>query len=45
MPKKKALMDIYLKSLTPDGKPWSGVLPKSLLKAFDYPVEIVERII
>ena len=41
---KKALMDIYLKAITPGGKPWSGVLPKSLLKAFDYPVEIVERI-
>jgi LmbE family N-acetylglucosaminyl deacetylase len=44
MPQKKKLMDIYLKSLTPDIKPWSGVLPTSLLKAFDYPYEIVERI-
>lgn len=42
--RKKELMDIYLKPRTPDGKPWSGILPKALLKAFKYPFEIVERI-
>lgn len=42
---KKELIDIYLKPRTPDGKPWSGILPKPLLKAFKYPFEIVERII
>lgn len=45
MPKKKTLMEVYLKAATPDGKPWSGLLPKALLKAFEYPVEIIERII
>lgn len=45
MAEKKALMDIYLNAVTPDGKPWAGVLPKPLLGAFNYPVEIVERII
>jgi LmbE family N-acetylglucosaminyl deacetylase len=42
--KKRALMDIYLNSLTPDGKSWSGILPKPLLKAFNFPVEVVEKI-
>ena len=42
---KKELTDIYLNSLTPDGKPWSGILPKSLLKAFNYSLEIVERVL
>lgn len=42
--RKKELMDIYLKPRTPDGKPWSGILPKALLKAFNYPFEIVERV-
>jgi hypothetical protein len=42
---KKKLMGIYLNSLTPYGKPWSGVLPPPLLKAFEFPYEIVERII
>jgi LmbE family N-acetylglucosaminyl deacetylase len=45
MLQKKRLMDIYLKSLTPEGKPWSGLLPLPLLKAFEFPYEIVERII
>jgi LmbE family N-acetylglucosaminyl deacetylase len=43
--RKRELSDIYLNSLTPDGKPWSGILPKPLLKAFEYPFEIVERIL
>ncbi len=41
---KKELMGIYLKSVTPEGKPWCGILPKPLLRAFDFPFEIVERI-
>jgi LmbE family N-acetylglucosaminyl deacetylase len=45
MPQKKAMMDVYLKAVTPGGKPWSGLLPKALSKAFEYPVEIIERII
>ncbi len=42
--RKKELMNIYLKACTPDGRPWSGVLPPSLLKAFRLPVEIIEEI-
>jgi LmbE family N-acetylglucosaminyl deacetylase len=42
--KKIELMDIYLKALTPDGKPWSGVLPTALIKASRFPVEIIEKI-
>lgn len=41
--KKKILMNAYMQPLSPNGKPWSGVLPKALLKAFDYPFEVVER--
>jgi LmbE family N-acetylglucosaminyl deacetylase len=42
---KKELSDIYLNSLTPDDKPWSGILPIPLLNAFEYPFEIVEKIL
>jgi LmbE family N-acetylglucosaminyl deacetylase len=45
LPRKKELMDIYLKSCTPDGIPWSGILPGSLLKAFKYSFEVVERVL
>lgn len=45
LPMKMELMDIYLNSYTPEGKPWSGSLPRSLVKSFYYPFEIVERII
>jgi LmbE family N-acetylglucosaminyl deacetylase len=45
MAQKRTLMEVYLKAVTPEGKPWSGLLPKALLKAFEYPVEIIERII
>jgi len=41
---KKALQNIYLNEVTPEGKPWSGNLPEPLLEAFNYPFEIVERI-
>ena len=40
---KKELMDMYLKPTTPDGKPWSGVLPKAMIYPFSKPVEIVEK--
>ena len=43
--RKKELLDIYLEPLTSDGKPWSGIIPKSLLKAVNYPFEIVERVL
>lgn len=42
---KKELINIYLKPMTPNGKPWSGILPKSLLRAFNCPFEVIERII
>jgi LmbE family N-acetylglucosaminyl deacetylase len=42
---KIELTDIYLRSLTTDGKPWCGILPNRLLKAFRYPYEIMERIL
>lgn len=42
--RKKELINLYLRSLTPDGKPWSGVLPKVLLSAFNFPFEIIEKI-
>jgi LmbE family N-acetylglucosaminyl deacetylase len=40
---KKELMDIYLNAFTPDGKPWSGILPGELLKSLNLPFEIVEK--
>jgi LmbE family N-acetylglucosaminyl deacetylase len=43
LPRNKELMDIYLASFTPDGKPWSGVLPASLIMALRKPLEIVEK--
>lgn len=45
MTQKKELIDVYLNAYTPEGKPWSGVLPLPLLKVFNYPVEIIARII
>lgn len=45
LPMKIELMDIYLNSLTPDGKPWSGILPLSLLKAFKSSFEVIEEIL
>ena len=41
MTTKKRLMSAYLGPLAPNGKPWNGVLPKSMLKMFDYPYEIL----
>ncbi|TLU83404.1 MAG: PIG-L family deacetylase [Chlorobium sp.] len=42
--KKKEFINAYLQPLAPDGRPWCGVLPDALLKAFDYPYEIVTKI-
>lgn len=42
--RKKELKGLYLNELTPDGKPWCGVLPKSLLNALRQPIEIIEKI-
>ncbi|NTV05226.1 MAG: PIG-L family deacetylase [Chlorobiaceae bacterium] len=44
MDEKKFLMDLYLKSLASNGKPWSGVLPKEMIAAFHYPYEFVTRL-
>lgn len=42
--RKKELTDLYLNALTPDDKPWSGVLPKALLRELEQPFEIIEKI-
>jgi LmbE family N-acetylglucosaminyl deacetylase len=41
---KKALIDAYIEPLTPEGKPWSGVLPASLLKGNTQKHEVIEKI-
>jgi len=41
---KMELTGLYLNELTPEGKPWSGVLPNALVKALEQPFEIIERI-
>lgn len=38
---KKKLMKAYLTPSAVNGKPWSGILPKSMLKIFAYPYEVV----
>lgn len=43
--KKHRLMDIYLKPDSEFGIPWSGLMPKQLLKAFNYPHEVITKII
>ena len=40
---KNRLMDMYLKPLSPEGKPWSGTLPKAMTYAFSKSFEIVEK--
>lgn len=42
--RKKELIKIYLNANTPDHKPWSGVLPKALIKALSGKYEVVEQI-
>lgn len=41
---KRELMDIYLQPRSPEGKPWSGVLPEAMIFPFSKPIEILERI-
>ncbi|MFA6335428.1 MAG: PIG-L family deacetylase [Bacteroidales bacterium] len=43
MKQKKELMDLYLKPLSPEGKPWSGVLPEAMLYPFTKPFEFIRR--
>jgi LmbE family N-acetylglucosaminyl deacetylase len=44
LPRKVELMNLYLKTLTPSGKPWSGILPEPLIKALSSPIEVLEKI-
>lgn len=41
---KQQLVDIYLNSTNEQGKPWSGVLPAALRRAFRFRVEVLEKI-
>ena len=41
---KRELMDTYLKPTSPEGKPWSGVLPPAMIYPFSKPIEVIERI-
>jgi LmbE family N-acetylglucosaminyl deacetylase len=43
--RKQELASVYLKAITPDGKPWVGVLPEPFLKTLNHPFELVERIL
>lgn len=44
MAAKKRFMEEYLAPLSPNGRPWSGTLPKGMLAMFDYPFEIMTKI-
>jgi hypothetical protein len=37
------LVDLYLTPTTPEGKPWSGVLPAALLRALRFRIEVLEK--
>jgi LmbE family N-acetylglucosaminyl deacetylase len=39
--KKKRLIAMYMSPVAPNGKPYSGVLPKAFLSAFSFPYEMV----
>ncbi len=41
---KRALVDLYLGPKTPEGTPWSGVLPAPLRRAFRFDIEVLERV-
>jgi len=43
MEKKKELLDLYLKPQSPEGKPWSGVLPEVMLYPFSKPFEFIKK--
>jgi LmbE family N-acetylglucosaminyl deacetylase len=40
---KRELIDIYMKSFSPEGIPYSGTLPKEFLSSFNFPYEIVTK--
>lgn len=40
---KKQAINIYLGSLSKNGQPYCGELPKTFLKAFDWPYEVIEK--
>lgn len=40
---KQRLVDLYLNPVTPSGKPWSGVLPAALHRAFRFHIEVLEK--
>lgn len=42
--KKASMANLYLQSLTPNKKPWSGILPPSLIKALQGKFEVIEEI-
>jgi LmbE family N-acetylglucosaminyl deacetylase len=41
--RKRELINVYLDEVSTGHKPWSGILPKPLIKAFHFPIEIIER--
>jgi LmbE family N-acetylglucosaminyl deacetylase len=41
MEMKNGMIEHYIGSLAPNGKPYSGVLPKAFLSAFSFPYEMV----
>lgn len=42
--KKRALGRVYLDAKSPDGMPWSGVLPWPLRHAFNFNIEVLEKV-
>jgi LmbE family N-acetylglucosaminyl deacetylase len=43
IPGKKAFMETYLNAFTSEGKPWSGIIPVSLIHSWEQPIEIIEK--
>jgi LmbE family N-acetylglucosaminyl deacetylase len=44
MTTKQQALKCYYDSITPDGDPYMGNLPKMFLKAFDWPYEVFEKV-
>jgi LmbE family N-acetylglucosaminyl deacetylase len=42
--RKRELIDIYMHHTAQNGKPYSGILPRSMMGAFRYPYEVFEKI-
>jgi LmbE family N-acetylglucosaminyl deacetylase len=40
---KRRLVNLYLQELTPNKKPWSGILPSELIDAVQGPIEVIEK--